>query len=703
MNILLKNRLKQGAAIVAIIACALVASRFVQIQATSDPAPPSQDIIDLPGSEDTAQTDPSVAGGLPIEAPVDVAADVPAVAYQKRTLLNAQKLAAAEALSGDMIGTAIALSDDGGFLLVGASGDDAAGTDSGAVYSYQYDNGLWMPGQKITSPAGGQSLTYFGGAADLNAEGSRALIGASGENGDVGAAYVLFRSDGSWHVAARIAAPDGIAGDYFGSQVALSADGLIAVVAAPDAVEGQGAAYVFVDQGGAWMLQARLIASDGGPDDGFGTVLALSDDGTRLLVGAADDKYEIGAAYLFDQAGGAWIQSHKLTASDPAEGDRFGYPLTLSGDGTLALIGAVGDNHYTGAAYSFAFDGLTWAEQQKFTAPDSAGMTSFGSSLAMSRDGSTAVIGAYGTEGTAGGTYVYRRKINNDGLTVWKDWGKLLAPDRSVQDFFGTTSALDASGSRAVIGANGSGDFRGAVYAFFEDSLPTAADSTESNEEGMLELPVIEPGFSTSTDLTPVPTDAPQIVPADPVDPDELLANGQFETEGVSRDAAAVWSVVDGVDQVTRKCPDASELTALDGTASISGCVLQINSEAGKVSIVGQSVDLTGKPVTSGDTLTLTGRLEVKGTAADVRIRVQVSYLEAGLEEDKLVYKTNAATDGYVTFDPQMLVLRGTPQVITVMLINQGLDGKVRFDDLSLKWADTGQAGFSDTTTLPLP
>ena len=51
----------------------------------------------------------------------------------------------------------------------------------------------------------------------------------------------------------------------------------------------------------------------------------------------------------------------------------------------------------------------------------------------------------------------------------------------------------------------------------------------------------------------------------------------------------------------------------------------------------------------------------------------------------------------------QMLVLRGTPQVITVMLINQGLDGKVRFDDLSLKWADTGQAGFSDTTTLPLP
>lgn len=674
MNIILKNKIRQSATVLALAICAVMATHFVQIQ--------GQDLIDLPGTEnhtDTAAVDVNAA-------PAEVA-----VAYGKRTLLNSQKLSAAEALSGDMIGTSIALSDSGSSLLVGASGDDLAGTDSGAVYSYKYDNGQWALHQKITSPAAGQPLTYFGSAVALNEEGKLAVVGASGENGDIGAAYVLVRRDGSWHVTARLAAADGAAGDYFGSQVALSADGLTAVVASPNAAEGQGVVYVFVDQGGAWTLQARLVASDGGAEDGFGVSLALSDDGSRLLVGAASDKREIGAAYVYQRAGGAWAEAQKLTASDPAEGDRFGFPVAISGDGSLALISAVGDSSYTGAAYSFSFDGATWAEQQKFVAPDAFGMTSFGSSLAMSDDGSTAIIGAFGTEGTAGSTYVFKHKTNRDGVLAWKDWGKLLANDRSTQDFFGTTSALDANGSRAVIGANGSGDFRGAVYAFFEDSLPTTSDSDDT----VVDLPTIEPVFSTSADLTPAPTITP-VVPAAVTDPAELLTNGEFELEGQSRETAAIWTAIDGANQVTRKCADATD-------TSFAGCVLQINSSEGKVIIVGQSVDLTGKSIGAGDTLTLTGKVEAKGAVVDARIRVEVIYLEAGLEKDSVVYKAKAATGGYIPVDPQVLVLRGTPQTIIVTLINQGQDGKVRFDGLSLKWADSGQAGFSDTNTLPLP
>jgi hypothetical protein len=676
VNIAFKNRLKQVVAIVVIAICAFIVSTFIQSNANSGTAAPEQELLGLPGSENTT----SDQRGNEAQANTsNVSTNSSA-----RTLLNSQKLTSEEALSGDMIGASIALSDNGQFMLVGASGDDAAGSDSGAVYAYKYDAGQWVMGQKIISPAAGQPLTYFGSAIALNEEGKLALIGASGESGEIGAAYILVKADGNWNVAARLAAPDGIAGDYFGSQVAISADGLTAAISAPNAGERQGVTYVFVNNGGAWVLQARLVASDGGAEDGFGGALSLSDDGSRLLVGAASDKREVGGAYLFDRAGGAWTEVQKLTASDPVEGDRFGYPVALSGDGTLALIGAIGNSAYLGAAYSFGFDGAAWVEQQKLAAPDAAGMTSFGSSLAMSDDASTAIIGAYGSEGTAGGTYVFKRKTNREGLVVWKDWGKLLAQDRSELDFFGTTGALDASGSRAVIGANGDGDFRGAVYAFFEDSFPQPAEM----ENEAMELPTEEAVFSTSLDLTPVPT-----VPA-VVDPSELIANGEFESEGTSRDVAAIWSPLDGANQVSRKCKDATD-------TSFAGCVMQLNSKEGKVVIVGQSVDLTNKPLGAGDTLLLSGKIEAKGTAIDARVRVEITYIEAGLEKDTLSYKVDTETGGYIPLEGNTQVLRGTPQSIVVTLINQGLDGKVRFDGISLKWFDSGEAGFSSLQPLP--
>jgi hypothetical protein len=673
MSIAFKNRLKQIVALVVVAVCAFIVSTFIRSTANNGTSPVDQELIGLPGTENnTTAADQS-------------ANSAQAATSNVRMLFNSQKLTANEAISGDMVGASIALSDSGEFMLVGASGDDAAGSDTGAVYSYKYEGGQWTMGQKIMSPAAGQPLTYFGGAVALNEEGKLALVGASGESGEIGAAYILAKADGSWNVAARLAAPDGLTGDYFGSQVALSADGLTAAVAAPSAVERQGVVYVFVNNGGAWTLQARVVASDGAAEDGFGSALALSDDGGRLLVGAASDKMAIGGAYLYNRDGGAWNQAQKLTASDPAEGDRFGYPVALSGDGALALIGAVGDGGYLGAAYSFGFDGASWIEQQKLAAPDVGGMTSFGSSLAMSDDGSTAIIGAYGSDGTAGGTYVFKRKANREGVVVWKDWGKLLAQDRSELDFFGTTGALDANGQRAVVGANGDGDFRGAVYAFFEDSLPQP-----SEDDASLELPTEEPGFSTSTDLTPVPTTAPVVA----ADPNELISNGEFESEGQTRDVAAIWSPLDGANQVSRKCADATD-------TSFAGCVMQVNSKEGKVIIVGQSLDLAGKALGAGDTLTLTGKLEAKGTVVDARVRVEVTYAEAGLEKDTLVYKVDAETSGYAPLEGQTLALRGTPQTIIVTLVNQGVDGKVRFDAISLKWADSGQAGFSALEPLP--
>ncbi len=99
--------------------------------------------------------------------------------------------------------------------------------------------------------------------------------------------------------------------------------------------------------------ETKLTASDGAASDLFGSSVSISADGTTALVGAYldDDKgSNSGSAYVFIKDGSSWIQSTKLTASDGAIGDRFGYSVSISADGTAALVGSPYDDD-KGSAY----------------------------------------------------------------------------------------------------------------------------------------------------------------------------------------------------------------------------------------------------------------------------------------------------------------------------------------------------------------
>jgi hypothetical protein len=96
---------------------------------------------------------------------------------------------------------------------------------------------------------------------------------------------------------------------------------------------------VFGRSGTAWSQQAELTASDGASVDSFGNSVALSGD--TALIGAPTGN-RTGAAYVFGRSGTTWSQQAKLTASDGAFDDLFGYSVALSGDS--ALIGATGKN-----------------------------------------------------------------------------------------------------------------------------------------------------------------------------------------------------------------------------------------------------------------------------------------------------------------------------------------------------------------------
>ncbi|HXG63632.1 MAG TPA: hypothetical protein VNO70_00905 [Blastocatellia bacterium] len=101
------------------------------------------------------------------------------------------------------------------------------------------------------------------------------------------------------------------------------------------------------------FIETKLTASDAASSDAFGFSVAISGD--TVVVGAPFDETIAGSAYVFVRSGSMWTEQSKLTASDAAEGDAFGNSVAISGD--TVVVGAVADDTAagsdTGSAYVF--------------------------------------------------------------------------------------------------------------------------------------------------------------------------------------------------------------------------------------------------------------------------------------------------------------------------------------------------------------
>lgn len=321
---------------------------------------------------------------------------------------------------------------------------------------------------KLTAPDGA-AFDQLG--ASVAVSGDTVLVGANrddvGANADQGSVYVFVRVGSEWRYQAKLTASDGGAGDFFGHSVALSGD--TALVGAPlddtGAQIDHGSAYVFVRSGGIWTQQAKLTASDAAAADMFGFAVSLS--GGTALVGAKGDNAEQGSAYVYVVSGTTWTQQAKLTATDGAAGDMLGYSVALNGDTALlgAPVDAIGANLQQGSAYVFVRSGTTWSQQAKLTALDGAPGDQLGFAVALS--GETAAVGANlddeGGNPDQGSVYVFVR-----GGTSWSQQSKLTASDGAAVDVFGSAVAL--SGEIAVMGAHrddvGANSDQGSAYVF---------------------------------------------------------------------------------------------------------------------------------------------------------------------------------------------------------------------------------------------
>jgi hypothetical protein len=364
-----------------------------------------------------------------------------------------------EAEDRDSFGGGLAL--DGNTALIGAAGDDGeSADDQGAAYVYTRTGSTWTQRARLTSP-GGTADDHFGIAVAL--QGGIAAVGAHRDDVatlEYGSVSVFGGAGATWTPKAWLSATDD-ASSTFGNAVAVSGDTIIVGAAGTDvgANNSQGAAYAFRRYEGTWTLEARLTADDGAAGDLFGGSVAV--DGSLAVIGARGDDGFRGAAYVFTRdAAGAWSQHAKLVASDRAANDLFGAAVAL--DGTYAIVGAPYANGTLvdqGKAYVFSNVNGTPVERL-LTASDPAANDNFGT--AVSIDGMTAVVGATGVDAgdrsNQGAAYGFRR-IGS----AWFAEGRFLAPDAEANDSFG--AAVAVHGDTALIGApNKGGD--GRAFAF---------------------------------------------------------------------------------------------------------------------------------------------------------------------------------------------------------------------------------------------
>jgi hypothetical protein len=386
------------------------------------------------------------------------------------------KLLPADGDLEDYFGYTVAIS--GNFAVIGTPYDDDVGDgmaksdyleNSGSAYVFTYDGDAWAQHAKLLA-ADGAMADLFGGAVAI--DGDTIVIGAAedDDNGpNAGSAYVFWRDGANWTQQAKLLPSDGAPDDLFGRSVALSGDAaLIAMPGINAAGEYTGSAYVFRRVGASWIEETKLAAADGAAADLFGVRVAL--DGDTAVIGAPyddDNGNESGSVYVFQFDGASWVQQQKLLAADGEAIDFFGSAIAVFGN--TIVIGAPNDDDVAddaGAAYVFVFDGDGWVQQAKLTPSDGEQHDSFGASVASA--GQTIVIGAPNDGNERDAAYVFHYCGGS-----WREAAKLTAPDGGRWDLFGSAVAVSADAQPSVlIGALRDDDRdinAGAAYVFVVD------------------------------------------------------------------------------------------------------------------------------------------------------------------------------------------------------------------------------------------
>ena len=385
-------------------------------------------------------------------------------------------------------GTSVAISADGNTAIIGGPGDGGPGENNviGAAWVFTRSGGVWtQQGGKLvgTGAVGGAEQ---GQSVALSADGNTAIVGGPRDNNEAGAAWVYTRSGGVWAQQGGKLVGAGAAGDLFSNAVALSADGNTAIIGAPGHNNNAGAAWVFTRSGGVWSQQGSTLVGSGAVGSAYqGGSVALSADGNTAMVGGRWDNNDAGAVWFYTRSGGVWSQQGtKLVGTGAVQGTLYilngingaeqGSSVALSADGNTAMVGGVFDNDGAGAVWFYTRSGGVWSQQgpkSYVVGPNTIG-NGFGVSVALSGDGNTGAIGEFGVNNSAGAATVCSPCSPSAILSQSSFDAYLVGTGAVGQAMQGQSVAISADGSTAMVGGPIDNNEAGAVWAFVSSVTP---------------------------------------------------------------------------------------------------------------------------------------------------------------------------------------------------------------------------------------
>jgi hypothetical protein len=268
-------------------------------------------------------------------------------------------LFASDGEEGDWFGVSVALS--GNHLVIGAMKDQVNTEDEqGSGYIFYNNGSTWTQQAKLTALDGDEG-DQFGVSVCISGE--KVIIGALlddvGTNTEQGSAYVFKYNGSTWNQQAKLSASEGDVEDWFGWSVAIFSDHALIGSPKNDMGSGfdQGSVYVFYYNGSSWTQQGQLVASDQGNGDTFGRNVSINGD--YAIIGAPNwdgNANGQGAVYIFRFDGGSWIQQSRLIASDGSAGENFGEAVSISENHVIVGLyqDNIGLNENQGSVYFFS-------------------------------------------------------------------------------------------------------------------------------------------------------------------------------------------------------------------------------------------------------------------------------------------------------------------------------------------------------------
>ncbi|HEY3645038.1 MAG TPA: hypothetical protein VGM16_06830 [Gammaproteobacteria bacterium] len=342
----------------------------------------------------------------------------------------------------------IASSSDGTVLLIGAP----LNSTEGDVFVVTKSGATWNAAVTLANPI--HAAAAFGGSVGLSADGQTAVVGAPG----VRQVLMYSHGSGSWTLAAFLPTSNGAFRAHLGTAVAISADGHTVLVGAPDSSTSfPGAAYVYTGSGSTWNAPVALSipSSALGQSDGIssaGAAVQLSSDGKRAVVGSPGAHTGRGAIYVYD-FGSSW--SGPTALSYPASATTavlLGRDIAMSGDGSVILAKSMVTGQFVDKLYAYTRSPSSgsWSSPQELRtdALPQTELAGFSNTVALSADGSVALVGS--PDGPGGAAYVYTRSG-----TTWSRPAALSTSGQGGNIELGFSVALTPDGLKAFVGASG--------------------------------------------------------------------------------------------------------------------------------------------------------------------------------------------------------------------------------------------------------